>query len=104
MQRVLIDTFIVPEESRTAFLERTHGIQIFVKTLPGFVEGFVYEQKAGASRHTIITTAVWESEEAIGNAGKAVAAEYQRQYFDPQEFMKQLKVEVERAIYERFPY
>lgn len=104
MQSVLIDTFIVPEESKTALLERTRGIQTFLKTLPGFVEGYVYEKKAGASRHTIITTAVWESKEALESAQKVVAAEYQRQQFNPQEFMQQWKIEIERAIYERFPY
>lgn len=104
MQVVLIDTFIVPEASKAAFLERTHGIQTFIKTLPGFVEGFVYERKTGASRYNIITTAVWENEEAIGKAQQAMAAEYQRQHFNPQEFMQQLQVEVERGVYERFPY
>lgn len=104
MQSVLIDTFIVPEESRTAFLESTRGIQAFLKTLPGFVEGYVYEKKAGASRHNIITTAVWESEEAFKNAQKVMAAENQQQHFNLQEKLKQWKVEIERAVYERFPY
>ena len=104
MQTVLIDSFIAPEESKTALLERTRGIQTLLKTLPGFVEGCVYEKKAGASRYTIITTAVWESEEALENAQKTVAAEYQRQHFNPQEYMQQWQVEIERAVYERFPY
>lgn len=100
MHVVLIDTFIVPEDSKAAFLERTHSIQTFIKTLPGFV----YERKMGASRYNIITTAVWENEEAIGKAQQAMTAEYQRQHFNPQEFMQQLQVEVERAVYERSPY
>src|SRR5258708_21042329 len=103
MQSVLIDTFIVPEESRMSVLERTRGVQTFRKTLRGFVEGCVYEKKAGASRDSIITTAVWESEEALENAQKVVAAEYQRQHFNPQEFMKQWKVEIKQPVFERFP-
>lgn len=104
MHIVLIDTFIVPEDSKAAFLERTHSIQTFIKTLPGFVEGYVYERKTGASRYNIITTAVWENEEAIGKAQQAMAAEYQRQHFNPQEFIQQLQVKVERGVYERSPY
>jgi heme-degrading monooxygenase HmoA len=104
MQKVLIDVFIVPEESKADFGERTRSIQSFLKTLPGFVEGFVYEKKAGENRYNIITTAVWENEEAFGNARQAVAAEFQKQNFSPQEVMKKLKVEGERGVYERFPY
>jgi heme-degrading monooxygenase HmoA len=40
MQKILIDKFIVPEESRAPFLERAHKVQSLLKTLPGFVEGF----------------------------------------------------------------
>ncbi|HMD41324.1 MAG TPA: hypothetical protein VKH15_18700 [Candidatus Acidoferrum sp.] len=104
MQKTLVDTFIVPEESKDIFRERTRSIQNFLKTLPGFVEGFTYEKKAGENRYNIITTAVWESEEAIASARKAVAAEFQKQNFNPQELMKTLKVEGERGIYERIPY
>jgi len=104
MQKVLIDVFIVPQESKAAFAERTHSIQSFLKTLPGFVEGFVYEKRAGENPYNIITTAVWENEEAFGNAKQAVAAEFQKQNFSPQEVMNELKVEGERGIYERFPY
>jgi|SRR5579871_5079252 len=104
MQIALIDTFIVPEESKAALLERSRAVQSFLKTLPGFVEGYVYEKKAGDNRHNVITTAVWENEEALENAKQTVAEEQQRQNFNIQEFRKQLKIEVERGIYERFPY
>ena len=40
MEKVLVDAFIVPEESREAFLEGARRVQRFLKTLPGFVEGF----------------------------------------------------------------
>ena len=104
MQQVLIDTFIVPEESRAEFLENTRGVQEFLKTLPGFVEGYLYEKKDGANRHNMITTAVWESEEAYENARKAALAEYQRRGFNPQELARRLRVEGERGVYERSPY
>ena len=52
MQTVFIDTFTVPEESKAAFLVETRKIQSFLKTLPGFVEGFVYEKTAGDNAST----------------------------------------------------
>ena len=103
-QQVLIDLFIVPEESKEAFMDATRTAQKFIKTLPGFVEGYLYQMKEGKGRYTVITTAVWENEEAFENAKKAVQSEYQNRGFDPRALMKQLDVEVERGVYERSSY
>lgn len=43
MEVVLIDKFIVPEESKTLFLAEVRKSAASLRTLPGFVEGFVYE-------------------------------------------------------------
>jgi len=104
MQTVLIDTFIVPEESQAAFLERSRTVQRFLKTLPGFVEGFLYEKTSGDGRHNFITTAVWESDAAYENAKKAVAAEFQRLGFNLDDTRKKLRIEAERAVFSRSPY
>jgi|GEM_PF-1011986 len=97
MQKVLIDTFIVPDESKYAFLDRTLKVQSFLKTLPGFVEGFIYEKTDGESRCNFITTAVWENEEAFENARKATAAEFQKLGFNPKDTITKLKIESKRA-------
>jgi heme-degrading monooxygenase HmoA len=104
MQKVLIDTFVVPEESRSVFLDRSRQVQAFLRTLPGFVEGFLHERVEGNGRFNVVTTAVWESEAAYKNARELAAKEFQRAGFNPQETMKQLKVEVERAVFRRSPY
>jgi heme-degrading monooxygenase HmoA len=104
MQKVLIDTFVVPEESKSIFLDRSRQVQAFLRTLPGFVEGFLHERIEGNGRFNVMTTAVWESEAAHENARKATAEEFQRAGFNPQETMKRLKIEVERAIFSRSPY
>ena len=104
MEKVLIDTFIVTEQSKAAFLERARKVQRFIRTLPGFVEGFLYEKKDGESRHNFVTTAVWESEEAFENAIRAVAIEFQKQGFNREEATKTLKIESVRSTYERSPY
>jgi heme-degrading monooxygenase HmoA len=104
MEKVLIDKFIVPEESKAEFIEAAHRAQRFIRTLPGYVEGFFYEKKDGESRYNFLTTAVWENEPAFENAKKAVAIEYEKQGFDPQETRKRLKIESVRSIYERSSY
>jgi heme-degrading monooxygenase HmoA len=104
METILIDTFRVPQTSRTAFLDRTRKIQGFIRTLPGFVEGYFYEKTDGDGRTDFLTTAVWESEEAFENAKKAVAVEYRSAGADPGEVLKTLGIETERAIFRRSPY
>jgi heme-degrading monooxygenase HmoA len=104
MQKVLIDAFVVPEEARSVFLDRSRQMQTFLRTLPGFVEGFLHERVDGNGRFNVVTTAIWESDAAYENAKKATAEEFQRTGFNPQQTMKQLKIEVERAVYSRSPY
>ena len=104
MEFVLIDKFIVPEESKERFLEEVHKSATFLRILPGFVEGFVYEKKDGESRHNVVTTAVWQDEEAFQNAKKSAAEGFKKIGFNPPEIMKNLNVEMERAMYRRSPY
>jgi hypothetical protein len=47
MPKVLIDLFVAPEESRSEFLRAARSAQNFIKTLPGFVEGFLYNGRLG---------------------------------------------------------
>ena len=104
MERVLIDSFVVPEESRDAFLEQVRQTQGYIKTLPGFIEGYVYENRDGVGRFNFLTIAVWKDEAALENAKQAVATENQKRGIKPREVIRQLGVESTRALYERSPY
>jgi heme-degrading monooxygenase HmoA len=104
MEVVLVDKFIVSEESKAELLKAAHESASFLRTLPGFVEGFIYEKSDGGTRYNVMTTAVWENDEAYENAKKAVATEFKKRGFHPQEIMARLKVEIERAVYRRSPY
>ena len=101
MEVVLIDKFIVPDESKATFLAEVRKSSGFLRTLPGFVEGYVYESTDGGSRHNVVTSAVWKDEEAFQNASKRAADEFQRIGFNPSEIMKRLKVEIDRGVYRR---
>ena len=104
MEIVLIDTFIVPEESKARFLEQVHKSATFLRTLHGFVEGFVFEKTDGESRHNVVTTAVWQDEEAFQNAKQTATEGFQKIGFNPPRIMKNLNVEIERAVYRRSSY
>ena len=101
---VLVDKFIVPEESKEQFLEQVHKSANLLRTLPGFIEGFVYEKTDGETCHNVLTTAVWKDEEAFQNAKKNAAEGFKKIGFNPPEIMKILKVQIERAIYRRSSY
>jgi heme-degrading monooxygenase HmoA len=105
MELVLIDTFCVPQASREAFLARAQQAQGFIKTLPGFVEGFLYERRDDADgQQQIITVAVWEDAQALEHARHVVVSRDKEQGVDRQAVLRQLGVELTRAIYARTPY
>jgi hypothetical protein len=104
MQKVLVDRFSVPEESKAAFREVSQKIQSVLKTLPGFVEGFVYEKTEGDGNDDVMTTAVWESEGAFNTAKTLMAAELRTLGINPPDIMRTLKIRIERGVYERSSY
>jgi len=104
MEIVLLDIFVVPDESKSALLETSRSIGDVLRSLPGFVEGFVYEKKTGDGRHNIVTTTVWEDESAFERARNAVPEKLRALGINPAERMKELKVEIERGVYTRTPY
>jgi heme-degrading monooxygenase HmoA len=103
LEIVLVDRFIVPEEAKDRFLEQVHKSATFLKTLPGFMEGFVYEKADGEGRHKGMTAAVWKDEEAFQTAKRSAAEGFKKIGFNPREIMKNLKLEIERAVYRRWP-
>jgi len=104
MNIALVDSFIVPEANRDAFLQRVHQSAEILKSLPGFLEGHIYVKKAGDSELNVVTTALWKDEEAFKNAGVVMAGEYRKQGKAPTEIMKELGVRVSRGVYSRTAY
>lgn len=99
MEVVLVDTFIVPEAAKSEFKQAALKAQNFIQTLPGYVNGFFYEQTGGESPYNFFTTAVWKDEAAFEAAKQAVLAEYQRRGYDPAETRKRLGIEQMRSTY-----
>src|SRR5437660_1601294 len=83
MQIALIDGFMVAEEVREEFLSNVHFSANYLKTLAGFVEGYVYERAADGKGFDVVTTAVWESEAAFEAARQTAAIEFQKLGFNP---------------------
>jgi len=104
MEKVFVHELLVPKESEAEFLEGARQSGTFLRSLPGFVQGFLYEKKDGESRYNFMTIAVWESEEAYENAKATVALDYKQRGYDPQETAKRLRIERVQSTYERSSY
>jgi len=104
MQIALVDTFVVPESSREEFLKNVRFSAEHIRTIPGFVEGNVFERVGGEGRFSVVTTAVWKDRAAFEAARQAVGAMFQRIGFNPPEVMQKLGVQLDRSVYERTSY
>ncbi len=94
-----VDKFFVPKNSIEEFTQRMSYNRNFIKSLSGFIKDDVYEQKDNEGNLTIITVAVWQSQENLNNAKIAVQAEYKRIDFNPVEFYQRLNIKMERGLY-----
>ena len=100
MNQILIDRFVVPENSKKEFLRRMKINRAFIKTLPGFVKDSAYQQTNGDGESNFVTIAVWENPDALENAKREVAAEYKKQNFEMPAFLERLNIKIDRAIYQ----
>jgi heme-degrading monooxygenase HmoA len=103
-QKVVIDRFVVPREARAAFVETSGTVQNILKGLPGFVEGFVYEQVHENGDSGFVTTVVWRDERAFELAKEHVAQKLRERGVNPAEKMRELNIQIERGGYERTPF
>ncbi|MGJ4788627.1 antibiotic biosynthesis monooxygenase [Leptospira koniambonensis] len=100
MQKVLIDTFIVPKIAENEFFNRVKVNRNLIKGLPGFVQDYTYIREKSKDDFQFVTVAIWENEEAINNAKKEVQISYQREGFDMPGMLQRLGISIERGIFE----
>jgi heme-degrading monooxygenase HmoA len=94
-----IDKFKVPPSARDEFLARIRESRKLLSTLAGFIRHSVFEQSNGPGAFNFVTLAEWESAEALENAVKSVAANYQASGFNPQQTRARLGIEADVAVY-----
>lgn len=99
MKQIFIDKFTVPENAHDELVQRMNHNRNFLRTLPGFVEDMAYERTDENGNIIIITVAVWDSQDALEKAKKAVQAEYKRIGFNPPEMLARLKITMDRGTY-----
>ncbi|GBF37585.1 antibiotic biosynthesis monooxygenase family protein [Leptospira johnsonii] len=100
MQKVLIDTFVVPKKAEEEFFTRVRVNRNMIKALPGFIQDSAYIREKSGDEIQFVTVAIWENEEAISNAKKEVQASYQKEGFDMPGMLQRLGISIERGIFE----
>lgn len=100
MQQVLIDKFFVPANAKEEFIQRMNYNGEFIKKLPGFVKGEVYENTDDNGNITCVTVNVWEKEVFFEKTKDAVQVEFKRIDFNPAVFYQRLHIKLERGIYQ----
>ncbi len=104
MEKVLVDLFIVPQDALAEFLKAVRLTTPFLRSLPGYVEGWVYTKKSDSGAYNVITTAVWADEDSYLAARRSAQEEYRRIDFNPQDVIKRLGVQMERGEFSREAY
>lgn len=99
MRQVFIDEFNVPKEAYEEFVRRMNYNRNFIRKLKGFIEDRGFFKTDEKENVTVITMAIWESEEVLNSAKEAVQAEYKRIGFNPAEMMERLHIIMKRDIY-----
>lgn len=94
-----IDKFTVPDPARAEFIDKVCITHELLKTLPGFIQDFVFEQIGGPGTFNFVTMAVWENADALEVAKRVVLAKHEEIGLKPDEMFERLKIKADVAIY-----
>ncbi len=94
-----VDKFKVPAASREEFLSRVRTSNEILRTIPGFVEDYFFEQLEAPGDTKIVTVAVWENEQAFLSAKSRIQEHYKKVGFNPGEIIKRLGIEADMDAY-----
>ena len=101
MNSIYIDKFFVPAASKDEFVQQSKKTQQFLRELPGHISSASYIRQEPDGNYTVVTTAVWEDEDAIATVQDALTAEYRRTGFDRHAFTQRLGIKRDGQVYQQ---
>jgi len=98
-----VDRFNVPEHARDAFLERLVVIRDFLQGQPGCLYNRIAEARREDGSLSMMTIVEWRDRKAMDTARGAAKAFYEKNGFDPAQFMAALGIEPDFGLYADIP-
>lgn len=96
-----VDKFAVPGNAREEFIGRVQAAHKVLRTIPGFLQDFVFEQFEGPGKFNVVTIVEWDGAESMEKAKAAIAARYKEMNFNPQEFLERSGIKADIGSYKR---
>lgn len=94
-----VDKFMVPMAARDEFLARVRDTHALLRTQPGFVHDWIFEQTDGPARFNLVTTVEWASEAAVDRAKAAVMEMHRQAGFNASELVTRLGISADLGTY-----
>jgi len=95
-----IDTFVVPEVARDAFLAKVSETHELLGRMEGCLQNRVLEKVAGPGRFNIVTLVEWSDASSFESAKAFMKNRHAQSGFNAQDFWSRLGIEAEIANYE----
>lgn len=95
-----IDSFVVPDQARTVFLERVRTTHEILRRQPGFVFDRIVERELGDGTSRMITIVEWSGGDAIAGAGRAVKQFHAAEHFSAADFIAANGIRPDIGIYQ----
>lgn len=98
-KKIVIGKIDVPKKSIEAFRKQVYVTPNYLKKLPGFVTGEMYEMTDDAGTLHVMSITTWDNEQSYTNAQKKLADYYKEINFDRMAFREKLQITADYALY-----
>jgi heme-degrading monooxygenase HmoA len=101
--KIVVGKIEVPQKSIEAFRKQLHVTPNYLKKLPGFVTGEMYEMTDDSGTLHVLSITTWDNQSSFDNAQKKLAAFYKEINFDRMAFREKLNITADYALYVETP-
>jgi hypothetical protein len=97
--KIVVGKIEVPGKSIEAFRKQMHVTPNYLKKLPGFVTGEMYEMTDDSGTLHVLSVTTWEDEKSYKNAQQKLTEYYKEISFDRMAFREKLNITADYALY-----
>jgi heme-degrading monooxygenase HmoA len=102
-KKIVVGKIEVPAKSIEAFRKQVHVTPNYLKTLPGYVAGEMYEMTDDSGTLHVLSITTWDNDESYKNAQQKLSAYYKEINFDRMAFREKLQIAADYALYVETP-